>query len=125
MAVPVVKAWYMHSAHALRAAGRAGSRERGAGGRVLGEVSAPCDMARICALCTVIYSRRRERWLDLIGTARPWHAQAGRRPETEEFICIPLGRHRPPPAWHLLVISVATVPHNHVSGAPGYCRSSG
>lgn len=41
MAVPVVKTWYMRSVHALRAAGKAGSRERGAGGRVLGEVSAP------------------------------------------------------------------------------------
>lgn len=125
MAVPVVKTWCMRSDHALTAAGKAGSRERGAGGRVLGEVSAPRDMARMCALHTAIHSRRRERWLDLIGTARPWHTQAGRRPGTEEFICIPLGRPRPPPAWHLLVISVATGPHNQVSGAPGYRHSRG
>lgn len=34
------------------------AEERGIGGRVLGEVNTHCDMARICALCTVIHPKR-------------------------------------------------------------------
>lgn len=62
---------------------------------------------RLCALGlpTILLFSSLVRELFIIGTARPWHPQSRKRPGTEEFISVSLGRSRPLPALHLLVIS--------------------